>query len=225
MLDELLNAYCKNYCPDYYLDSKTEDWAIFEAIKNQYVLYDLSQDDIENYQRGTADAAFVYYIDKTELCKCFDNPYQAEYSTYKQVFFVEKNLEDKSDNPLNAIPHDPIANLSGKIDLENTKYKLIYNQQARGGVKIEVKVNGSLRNNKSKIKRKEDLQIIWSKQFCETIVKSGKWYNLDQLLAAQGSPDSFWRIKEQWCRERGWLGSFKILYRSEECLYSILIND
>ena len=178
LLDELLNAYCKNYCPDYYLDSKTEDWAIFEAIKNQYVLYDLSQDDIENYQRGTADAAFVYYIDKTELCKCFDNPYQAEYSTYKQVFFVEKNLEDKSDNPLNAIPHDPIANLSGKIDLENTKYKLIYNQQARGGVKIEVKVNGSLRNNKSKIKRKEDLEITWSKQFCETIVKSGKWYEI-----------------------------------------------
>ena len=178
LLDELLDAYCKNYCPDYYLDNKTEDWAIFEAIKNQYILNDLSQDDIENYQRGTADAAFVYYIDKTELCKFFDNPYEAEYSTYKQVFFVEKNLEEKSDNPLNAIPHDPNANLSGKIDLENTKYKLIYNQQARGGVKIEVKVNGSLRNNKSKIKRKEDLQIIWSKQFCETIVKSGKWYEI-----------------------------------------------
>lgn len=178
LLDELLNTYCKNYCPDYYLENKTEDWAIFEAIKNQYKLYDLSNDDTENYQRGTADAAFVYYIDKTELCKFFDNPYQEEYSKYKQVFFVEKNLEGKSDNPLNAIPHDPSANLTGKIDLENPKYKLIYNQQARGGVKIEVKVNGSLRYSKSKIKRKEDLQIIWSKQFCETKVKSGKWYEI-----------------------------------------------
>lgn len=178
LLDELLNTYCKNYCPDYYLENKTEDWAIFEAIKNQYKLYDLSNDDTENYQRGTADAAFVYYIDKTELCKFFDNPYQEEYSKYKQVFFVEKNLEGKSDNPLNAIPHDPSANLTGKIDLENPKYKLIYNQQARGGVKIEVKVNGSLRYSKSKIKRKEDLQIIWSKQFCETKVKSGKCYEI-----------------------------------------------
>ncbi len=178
LLDDLLNSYCKNYCPDYYLENKTEDWAIFEAIKNQYKLYDLSNDDTENYQRGTADAAFVYYIDKTELFKFFDNPYQEEYSTYKQVFFVEKNLEGKSDNPLNAIPHDPNANLTGKIDLENPKYKLIYNQQARGGVKIEVKVNGSLRYSKSKIKRKEDLQIIWSKQFCETKVKNGKWYEI-----------------------------------------------
>lgn len=178
LLDELLNTYCKNYCPDYYLENKTEDWAIFEAIKNQYKLYDLSNDDTENYQRGTADAAFVYYIDKTELCKFFDNPYQEEYSAYKQIFFVEKTLEGKPENPLNALRHDPSANLTGKIDLENPKYKLIYNQQARGGVKIEVKVNGSLRYSKSKIKRKEDLQIIWSKQFCETKVKNGKWHEI-----------------------------------------------
>ena len=177
LLDELLNTYCKNYCPDYYLENKTEDWAIFEAIKNQYKLYDLSNDDTENYQRGTADAAFVYYIDKTELCKFFDNPYQEEYSAYKQIFFVEKTLEGKPENPLNALRHDPSANLTGKIDLENP-YKLIYNQQARGGVKIEVKVNGSLRYSKSKIKRKEDLQIIWSKQFCETKVKNGKWHEI-----------------------------------------------
>lgn len=178
LLDELLNTYCINYCPDYYLENKTEDWEIFEAIKNQYYLYDLSNDDTENYQRGTADAAFVYYIDKTELCTFFDNPYQEEYSKHKQVFFIEKNLEDKSDNPLNAIPHDPNANLTGKISLENPKYKLIYNQQARGGVKIEVKVNGNLRYSKSKIKRKEDLHIIWSKQYCETKVKNGKWYEI-----------------------------------------------
>lgn len=178
LLDELSNTYCKNYCSDYYLENKQEDWTIFEAIKNQYKLYNLSNDDTENYQRGTADAAYIYYADKIELSKFFDNPYQEEYSTYKQVFLVEKNLEDKSDNPLNAIPHDANANLTGKIDLENPKYKLIYNQQARGGVKIEVKVNGSLRYSKSKIKRKEDLQIIWSKQFCESKVKSGKWYEI-----------------------------------------------
>lgn len=180
IIDELSETYCENYCPDYYLENKQEDWAIFEAITNQYKdkLYNLSNEDTENYQRGTADSAFVYYADKIELYKYFDNPYQEEYSTYKQVFFVEKNLEGKSENPLNAIPHDPNANLTGKIDLENPKYKLIYNQQASGGVKIEVKVNGNFRYNKSKIKRKEDLEIIWSKQFCETKVKSGKWYEI-----------------------------------------------
>ncbi len=178
LLDELLKTYCEKYCPDYFLENKTEDWAFFEEIKNQYKPYDLSNDDTENYQHGNADAAFVYYIDKTELCKFFDNPYQEEYSSCKQVFFVEKYLEGKSENPLNAIPHDPNANLTGKIDLENPKYKLIYNQQAKGGVKIEVKVNGSFRYNRSKIKRKEDLEIIWSKQFYEPKVKTVKWYEI-----------------------------------------------
>lgn len=180
IIDKLSETFCKNYCPDYYLDNKQVDWAIFETIANQYdsQMHNLSGDDIENYQRGSADAAFVYYIDKTELCKFFDLPYQEEYSAYKQIFFVEKTLEGKPENPLNALRHDPSANLTGKIDLENPKYKLIYNQQARGGVKIEVKVNGSLRYSKSKIKRKEDLQIIWSKQFCETKVKNGKWHEI-----------------------------------------------
>ena len=92
LLDELLNTYCKNYCPDYYLEDKQEVWEIFEAITNQYKgkLHNLSNDDTENYQRGTADAAFVNYTDKTELYKFFDNPYQEEYSSCKQVFFVEK---------------------------------------------------------------------------------------------------------------------------------------
>jgi len=180
LLDELLNTYCINYCPDYYLENKPEDWAIFEAITNQYEdkLYNLSNADTENYQQGPAEAAFVYYMDKIELCKFFDAPYQEEYSSYKQIFFVEKNLEGKSENPLNALRHDSNANLTGKIDLENPSYKLIYNQQARGGIKIEVKVNGGLRYSKSKITRKEDLEIKWSKQFCETKVIRGKWYEI-----------------------------------------------
>jgi len=180
IIDKLSETYCKNYCPDYYLENKQEDWAIFETMANQYDsrMHNLSADDIENYQKGTGEAAYIYYSDESELQKYFDSPYQEEFRPYKQVFFVEKNLEGKSENPLNALRHDPNANLTGKIDLENPKYKLIYNQQARAGVKIEVKVNRSFRYSKSKIKRKEDLEIIWSKQFCETKVKSGKWYEI-----------------------------------------------
>lgn len=174
LLDELLNTYCENYCPDYYLENKKEDWKIFETIKNNYELKDLSYDAIENYQRGNAEAAFVYYIDKTELCKFFDNPYQDEFSTYKQVFFVEKNLENKSDNPLNAIAHDPSANLTGKIDSENLQYKLIYKQQAESGLKIEVIVNDKPLKSKNKIKIKDEIKITWSKEFYKTIEKSGK---------------------------------------------------
>jgi len=180
ILDNLINGYKKYLGQDDTIISVSEDWSYVLELAEIYnkKLINRSIDEADNYQQGAGDAAYVYYTDKTELCKFFDNPYQEEYSAYKQIFFVEKTLEGKPENPLNALRHDPSANLTGKIDLENPKYKLIYNQQARGGVKIEVKVNGSLRYSKSKIKRKEDLQIIWSKQFCETKVKSGKCYEI-----------------------------------------------
>jgi len=176
VLDKLSNDFCNKHIENDNLDNFREDWALVSAIKNDYE-NKLKPND-EELLSGIADPAFLYYESNATLQKYFDSPYQEEYSAYKQIFFVEKNLEGKPENPLNALRHDPNANLTGNVDLENPKYKLIYNQQARGGVKIEVKVNGSFRYSKSKIKRKEDLQIIWSKQFCETKVKSGRWYDI-----------------------------------------------
>jgi len=176
MLDKVSNDFCNKHIENDNLDNFREDWTVVSAIKNEYERK-LNIND-EELKSGIADPAFVYYDSTSTLQKYFDSPYQEEYSAYKQVFFVEKNLEGKSENPLNALRHDPNANLTGKIDLENPKYKLIYNQQTRAGVKIEVEVNRSFRYSKSKIKRKEDLEIIWSKQFYETKVKSGKWYEI-----------------------------------------------
>lgn len=176
ILDKLSNDFCSKHIENDNLNNFREDWAWVSEIKNKYE-NNLKYND-EQLVGGTAESAFLFYDSKELLEKYFDNPYQEKYSAYKQIFFVEKSLEGKLENPLNALRHDPNANLTGKIDLENPKYKLIYNHQAKGGVKIEVKVNGSLRYSKSKIKRKEDLQIIWSKQFYETKVKNGKWYEI-----------------------------------------------
>jgi len=176
ILDKLSNYFCSKHIVNDNLDNFREDWVWVSEIKNEYENNLKYNDDL--LIGGSADPAFLFYDSNELLEKYFDLPYQEEYSAYKQIFFVEKTLEGKPENPLNALRHDPNANLTGKIDLENPKYKLIYNQQARGGVKIEVKVNGSLRYSKNKIKRKEDLQIIWSKQFCETKVKNGKWHEI-----------------------------------------------
>lgn len=176
MLDKLTSDFCSKHIENDNLDNFREDWAWVSEIKNKYENNQKYNDDL--LVGGSKDPAFLFYDSNELLEKYLDLPYHEEYSAYRQIFFVEKSLEGKPENPLNALRHDPNANLTGKIDLENPEYKLIYNQQARGGVKIEVKVNGSLRYSKSKIRRKEDLQIIWSKQFCETTVKSGKWHEI-----------------------------------------------
>jgi hypothetical protein len=179
VLDKLSSDFYKKHIENDNLDNFREDWALISSIKNDYE-NKLKPND-EELNSGIADPAFLYYDTILTLQKYFDFPYQEEYSAYKQIFFVEKNFEGKSENPLNALRHDPSANLTGKVDLENPQYKLIYNQLARGGVKIEVKVNGSLRYNKSKVKRKEDLEISYAKQYYDTKnVKKGKWYEIGE---------------------------------------------
>jgi hypothetical protein len=176
ILDKLSNYFCSKHIVNDNLDNFKEDWGWVSEIKCEFEIKLKNNDDL--IAVGSADSAFLYYNSSELLQKYFDLPYQEEYSAYKQIFFVDKTFEGKPENPLNALRHDSSANLTSEIDIENPKYKLIYNQHAGGGVKIEVKVNGSLRYSKSKINRKEDLQIIWSKQFCETKVKSGKWYEI-----------------------------------------------
>jgi hypothetical protein len=173
LLDELMNTYCRAYCPDYCLGDKIEDWSIFEAIKTKYEQYLIPNDTISNYQQGIADPAYIYYTNNVELCKFFDAPYQEEYTEFKQVFFVEKKLQDKPENPLEALRHEPNANLTNVVDLENPEYTLIYKNPVRGGIKIEVKVNNNVRQGT--IKKNEVLEITWSKEHFGEMNKSGKW--------------------------------------------------
>ncbi|MDI9311743.1 MAG: hypothetical protein QM535_16145, partial [Limnohabitans sp.] len=176
LLDKLFNTYYQHYCPDYILGNITEDWEIFENIVKEFHLMDLEVDDIESLQSGSDKPAFVYYKDTIELCKFFNIPYQEEYSKYKQVFFVENNR----DNPLGAIKdnYDPNANLTGKIDLENPVYALNINQQKNSGVKIEVKVKDIIKNNGDKIKKKDILEISWSKKYYKKLEIRDTWEGL-----------------------------------------------
>jgi hypothetical protein len=146
LLDELVNTYCVNYCPDYYINNnRQEDWLLFTSLANRYdtKLRTVSADDAENLQSGTQDAAFVYYTTDDELQRYFDSPYQDEYSQFKQVFFVKSDLQGKSENPLNALRNSE-NNLTGKIDLENPKYKLLIN-----GKGIDVKPCNVVRKKQS----------------------------------------------------------------------------
>jgi hypothetical protein len=181
-LDKVSEKYCQQYIADNNLNEITEDWAFLDRISSEYdaKLHNVSIDDAENMQSGDKDDAFIYFKEVTELQKYFDAPFKEEYTPYRQILFVSSDLRgNKPESPLNALRHSE-NDLTGKIDLENPEYKLLFNQDAK--VQISVKINGSTRSNKSKIRRKNDLEISWTKPYYQTVQKCGKWYEIDNSV-------------------------------------------
>jgi hypothetical protein len=129
LLDELLKHYYDNYIVGNNLNANNEDWTFVDVLANSYEshLQPVSAYNFGNIQQGTADAAFIYYSSDEELQKYFDDPYQKEYSVYEQIFFVKNDLQDKPQNPLNALRHNPASNLTKQIELENMNFKSSYN--------------------------------------------------------------------------------------------------
>lgn len=178
LLDDLAGRYCNDYVVGGNLGGDVhEDWTFVKAIESQYEskIRKVQSQDTFSVQSGTGEPAYIYYEGDAELCKFLDAPYQDEYSPFKQVFLLDKSFESSPESPLNALRHDPQANLTGKIDLENPWYKLVIRQNnSYQGVEVEVKSNGKKKNNDNKVYRKETLTITYSKKYCETRVLEGK---------------------------------------------------
>jgi hypothetical protein len=169
-LDKVASEYGQKYIVDNNLNEVAEDWGFLNQISSEYGVKcsSVSPDDVESMPSGDKDDAFIHFRDTAELQKYFNAPYQEEYTPYRQILFISSNLKGKPENPLHALRHSE-NDLTGKIDLENPKYKLLFNQNAKDGVRIEVKVNGSIRSNKNKIRRKNDLEITWRKDYRKTV--------------------------------------------------------
>ena len=176
ILDKASDEYCKKYIPenDNNLKDVKEEWAFLDRIQDEYKikLLTVSVEDIEILVSGIKDDAFIYYENDEKLQKYFDAPCQDEYRQYRQVLFVKEELKEKPENPLNALRHSD-DNLTAKIDLENPTYKLIFNEKTKDRVRINVKVNDLTRSNHSKFRRKDKLEISWSKLYCDTVNKRG----------------------------------------------------
>lgn len=168
LLDKLSDEFCSRHIINNNLNDFREDWSFVKNLQNQYEsqIKKISTYNIDKIDRKVNDAAFIYFDSNEDLVKYFDAPYQDEYYAYKQVFFVEKRLEGTDENPLNALRYNENASLT--IDLENPDYTLEFNLFGKGGVKIEVKVNDRIRNNKDKVKKKDTIHITWTKEYHET---------------------------------------------------------
>lgn len=177
LLDKVSEEYCKTYIKDDNLEYVNENWDFLDLISKEYEskLLAISSDDIDKLDSGSLDDSFIYYKNIDELKSYFDDPFHNEFANFRQILFVSEDIMGKPEDTLNALRHSG-NNLTGKIDLANKKYKLLFNSQAKGGVLINVKVNRGIRSNN--IRRNDDLEIIWSKPYYLTVKKQGK---LDEI--------------------------------------------
>lgn len=179
LLDKVSEEYYETYIKDDNLEYVNENWDFLEPILEEYKSKPrtVSFDDIDKLDSGSKDDAFIYYKNADELKSYFEEPFQEEFGDFRQVLFVSEKLKGKPEDSLNALRHSD-KNLTGEIDLENPKYKLLFNSQAKGGVLINVKVNGVIRSNKTKIRRKNELEITWKKNYYKSEIQCGKWQEI-----------------------------------------------
>lgn len=186
LLDKLSTNYFSTYAPGYSIGDVQENWSALLATVSQYEAFEkpLNHLDVEHLEGGRGDAAFIYYDSLAQLAEYFDSPYQSMYTPYSQVFLVDRAFSGKTDNPLTALKHDVAADLTGKIDLENKKYRLVINES---DITVSVKKlsptgDVPIRNN-DKFFKKDELQIRWSKEYHVPGVETGTIQTLSNYLS------------------------------------------
>lgn len=178
MLDKFALHYTSKYVQHDNLEINNLDLSFLNSLVEEFEPK-LNKPNKERLQSGTSDSAFLYYADNAasenekifSLSKYFDAPYQGIYQPYKQVFFLNINLKDKRENTLalGALRHNPLADLTGKVDLNNPGYTIIINEKKQHSVSIEVynTANNKNLNSNEKINKKDKLKIKWSKKHHE----------------------------------------------------------
>jgi len=183
-LDKVSEEYCQKYIIENNLNEVNEDWTFLELLSNEYKnkIGKVSIEESENIQSGDLDDAFMYFSNNSELHKYFDQPNQEKYIPYRQVYLINKEFKDKSENPLNALRNSGV-DLTGQIDLENPSYKLReFYGNAKNGVSITIKNSkGRQLNNKDKIFRKDELTVIYSKKNYKEKRITGSLLNSEEI--------------------------------------------
>ena len=181
IIDKLLFTYEKNYIVNNLMNRGEaklilEDWSFVKQITETANIKTDFDGYIEIKKQSTNLAAIIYFSSDKELQDYFDAPLQEQYSNYSQVLFVDKTLEGKEENPLLILKYDPLANLTGKIDLSIKKYKLYnFNGKGNNGCTIEISANGKIFYDKDNISNKDTISIKYCKNNCyKDILASGR---------------------------------------------------
>ncbi len=162
LLDELVKLYSINYIDNNRIVEPQNgfDWLLFTSKADSYDIKLVSRSSKDDsVEIGTFDPAFHYYKSDSELIEHFDKPFQEEYSPYKQILFIDNNLQGVA-NPLNVLKN---SGVEVKPDLTNENYYLNNYSSSKG---IRITTNGKQRSdgkNNNVIRAKWQVEINYSK--------------------------------------------------------------
>lgn len=158
LLDELVNIYCRKFISDNKIIEPHNgfDWLLFTSIADSYDAKLLAcSSNYDNGTPGKQDPAFHYYKSETELIELLDRPFQEEYSDYKQILFIDNNLQGDS-NPLKVLKN---SGVEVNPDLIN-EYYYLNNYNKFKGVKIAAYYNNKW-NERSDGKGNNQIRAKW----------------------------------------------------------------
>ena len=175
LLDELCDTYSNRYIADNRLDGVRENWDFIDPIVSRYERR-MSQGSSRGNDypaAGKGDEAYYYYGGDEELHRLLKSPYQEEYNDYRQILLIDKSYQEAPNSPLGAVRHNPAADLTGKVELENPAFKLA-EFRGENGVEIEISAAGNRLRKGDKIRLKDKVRIRYTKRFHEDITAEGR---------------------------------------------------
>jgi len=176
LLDELINTFNRNYIFYNKIDEPKNgfDWFLFTSLAESYDAKLITQPiNSDNVTTGTQDPAFHYYESDSKLIEYFDKPFQEEYSDYKQILFIDSNLQGAA-NPLNVLRN---SGVEVNPDLTNENYYLNNYNRSKG---VTITANGKSRSDKkgeNQIRAKWQVEIKYSKDYYKPIEATGSISN------------------------------------------------
>ncbi|GHT20136.1 hypothetical protein AGMMS4957_06130 [Bacteroidia bacterium] len=173
LLDKMLSKYCAEYAPTNNLANVKENWSPFE-VEGALATYDAQTTTIgfQSFTRGVSDAAFIYY---NNIERYLDDPFWRAYKKYTQVFFVSSSLKDSPKNPLAALRHNPMEDLTGTIDLNNPEYMLVSGIPTNSNITADVRVNGVVQIPGNTVGKKGRFEITYKKRNCQDYSIAHNW--------------------------------------------------
>lgn len=184
MLDDLVDTYSTNYISDNKIIEPKNgfNWLLFTAFADSYDKKLGPFNDI-SITAGTEAPAFHYYKSDEELIELLDKPFQEEYSDYKQVLFIDNNLQGAA-NPLHVINN---SGIEVNPDLRNVSYNLKDYNSHTDKVKISAFFNDkwnerSGKKGESQIKANWRIKIEYSKDYYEPVDVEGSVLDLSSSI-------------------------------------------